>query len=260
MNASNTKKMSSWIKRNSVVITIYITAFSAIGVVLGGLSGWINNNQTILLQPSAEPSPALSEPSNHDHAQRVQALYEIARERLDGFDRFLFADHQRDTGPGGRSTIHIYAANAETFVKIDEQACSYPDATEIETQTEQRALLVSCSFPSWFRPSLDEDDSEYAYAVTVVRLFDADTKIVGSLSCKCPSISIASADFDRQAKTILFSVYTTGTLIAPGGLDRSDVTLPEIVNPLNAGPARVFRMQFDARWNPVSFELVNPGP
>lgn len=251
-------KLSAWVKQNRLVIVIAISAIAAVGTVLSGISDWFSKETVILTQPSTEPRPATEEAKVSNRHQHVQQLYEVARGRMRDFDYFLFADHERNTGTEGRSTVYIYAANAETFVEIDEQACSYPDATQIETKPEQRALIVSCSFPDWFGDSTAQGDNDYAYAVTVIRLFDSDKEIVGSMSCECSSVVISSVDFNRKARSILFTIYTTGTLITPAGLSNADIALPRVEDSRSSGPARVFEMRFDTLWNPESFKLVSP--
>ena len=259
--ASNTaRRLSDWIRYNRTPIGLVIAAISAFGVLIGGVAGWFSSDEIILSLPETEQETFSPAEASESRERRIQQLYEVAQGRLQDYDQFLFVDYERHAGSSRGSTVHIYAATPEIFVKVDEQACSYPDGSKIQTDPAQLALLVSCSFPNSFRPKSSEDQSVFSYAVTVVRFFESDTEIVGSVSCECSSVTISSASFDREARSLQITVFTTGTKISPAGLENADIDLPTVLNPRSTGPARVFEMRFDSRWNLSSFELISSAP
>jgi len=257
--------MMGWLKSNRIPIGLVIALIAALGAWTGLFSG---TNVTIVAPEPTEKHPETDGPNDEaensmraDEAKeslRVQDLYEVTRSRLHNSENFLFADYQyEDSGSGHRyGSVDVYAANQNTFAKVDHQSCSYPDGSKIQTDAEQGVLLVSCSFADWYRDRSDSDEEDYSYTVTVVRFFDSDTEFSVSLSCGCIGVTISSADLNVSEKKLYLTFFTTGTTVRVSDLDENLIMLPPVENDRSSGPARVIRLDFDQFWNLRSFDLL----
>lgn len=254
---------ASWLLRYRLQVTIAIALIGALGAWSGLFSGTnvtvINSiptpNQANLDDVEASESSEISKAEQ----KRIDALFDIARSRYKGVSNFLFADYNYhgSTARFSSGYVDIYAANQENYAKIDGQACSYPDGSQIQTDAEQGILFVSCSFDDWYRDHSDLDDETYSYTVTVVRFFESDKKISIGLSCSCIGVTVTSAELDMNTRVMQLTFVTTGTEVWVRGFDNDPIKLPLIEKSRSSGPKRILALQLDERWNVSDFRMVD---
>lgn len=170
------RPLRRWVKENHFILGLSTAGLTAIATFIGALSGWFDDVNITIDGPPAENGSSQDEPVSPmvDLDARAERLHRIAATRFSEFPTFLFAVYERKEGTGilPRSTVHIYSGTAETYALVDSQACSYPDGSVIQTDTEQGLLIVSCSFHKSYQYAPEgEDKPDYAYAVSVVRFF-----------------------------------------------------------------------------------------
>lgn len=239
-----------WLYRHAWLITLCI-ALAGVMVAAAGLAPRGPplpdpvSRKTEDVPHSTAPVDVAAQAKVH-RLERAEKLFKITLERHPDLRSFLFADYIPSAEVSQKGTVYIYSATRSDFVEIDSETCSYPDQTIVQTDFDQRYLLMACGFPYF----LDKEmlgDQVYSNSVVTIRLFDSDQKVSDIIACWCEGVTLKNPKFDVKARRLELTVISTGDFV--GG--------PNTTIQLQPGDDGVrTRTQYDAAWEAVSFKRV----
>lgn len=237
-----------WLKRHAWLITLATTVG---GVMIAAIALLPKDSRSAIAAPAQASAPSNPSVDPEERArvarqERAQALYEVAKEKHPEAATFMFADYEAPK-EGFKGWVYFYSATRARFIETDRQSCSYPDATDVITDYQQRFVLVSCGFPH-FVDKIMRGDKKYSNAIVVVRFFDSDRKVNEIFACDCETLSLSNLSFDAERRTLDLSVTSDGEVFGgpAAGVVRYDI---------NDDAVRA-RVSYDESWVPTKFERV----